>query len=222
MFAALKHTVKPDKIDEYKELMTKFATACKEHNYPFSYSAWQSSHPDFYYFYAIKDYNAVQELNSESWKIVPHMEADFAKKLFETIDSWEQFFIKSIDSLHYMPENPPVIGADLPYAEWWVNHHQPWTGWKYRNTFQKANEMSAKANFEYPIHRFRSDVGMNGPAIITIFWGKNAADLYAQSSKNWSILGEEVQNMIRDFRSTTRKFEKIPFWYQKDMAYSAE
>jgi len=34
-----KHTVKPEKIDEYKELMKKFASACKEYNYPFAYSA---------------------------------------------------------------------------------------------------------------------------------------------------------------------------------------
>jgi hypothetical protein len=222
LFAALKHSVKPEKIDEYKELMKKFASACKEYNYPFSYSVWQSSLPDFYYFYPVKDYNTVEELNSEAWKIIPKMEPDYAKKLFETIESWDQFFLRGIDSLSYNPENGPIIGEDLVYAEWWVNNYKTWTGWKYRNAFKRAIEMNKKAKSEYPIYRLQSDIGMNGPAIITVFWGKNEADLNTHQDKNWENFGEEVQEMINDFRSTTRKFEKIPFWFQKDLSYSLE
>lgn len=222
LFAAFKHSVKPEKIDEYKELMKKFAAACKEHNYQFPYSVWQSTLPDFYLFYAVKDFNTAQELNNEAWKIVSKMESDYAEKLFETIESMDQFFLRSIDSLSYNPENGPVIGEDLVYAEWWIHYYKTWTGWKYRNTFKKAIEMDKKANFDYPISRFQPVFGMNGPAIITIFWGKNIADLYNHAEKDWEILGEEVREMINDFSSTTRKFEKIPFWYQKDMSYSTE
>jgi len=218
LFAAIKHTVKPEKIDEYKDLMKKFASACKEYDYPFIYSAWQSSFPDFYYFYPIKDYNTAVELNSEAWKIIPNMESDFAKNLFESIESWEQFFIRRIDSLTYNPENGPVVGVDLVYAEWWIHYNKTWTGWNYRNTFKKAIEMDKEANFDYPITRFQSDIGMKGPAIITVFWGKNMADLYNHAQKDWEILGDDVREMINNFDSTTRKFEKIPFWFQKDLS----
>ena len=61
---------------------------------------------------------------------------------------------------------------------------------------------------------------MNGPAIITVFWGKNPADLYAHARKDWEMLGEEVREMINYLSSTTRKFEKIPFWRQKDLSYT--
>lgn len=44
LYYAMKHSVKPEKIDEYKELMKKLAYACNEQNYPFPYSAWQSSY----------------------------------------------------------------------------------------------------------------------------------------------------------------------------------
>jgi len=222
LFYTLKHTVKPEKIDEYKKLMKNFTSACKEHNYPFTIYGFQSLLPDFYYFYPVKDYNAVEEAGSEAWEIVPKLESDYAKKLFETIESWDNFFLRGIDSLSYNPENGPVIGEDLVYAEWWVSYHKTWTGMKYRNTFKRAIEMEKKANYEYPIYRFQNDIGMNGPAIITVFWGKNTADLYTHLAKDWEILGEEVQEMINDFSSTTRKFEKIQFWYQKDLSYSLE
>ena len=73
---AIKHKVKPEKIDEYKELMKKFASACKEYNYPVGISAWQSTFPDFYYFYAIDDYNTIEQLRSEAWEIVPKLGSD--------------------------------------------------------------------------------------------------------------------------------------------------
>jgi len=222
LYYVTKYTVKPEKIDEYKELMKKFASACKEYNYPFSFSTWQSSYPDFYYFYPVKDYNTIEEMGSAAWKIVPKLESDYAKKLFETIESWNQFFLRGIDSLSYNPENGPVIGEDLVYAEWWVNYHKTWTGSKYRNAFKQGVEILKKAKSEYPIYRFQSDIGMNGPAIITVFWGKNEADLNTHQDKGWENFGEEVQEMFNDFSSTTRKFEKIPFWYQKDLSYSSE
>ena len=80
--------------------------------------------------------------------------------------------------------------------------------------------MDRKGDFEYPIIRMQSDIGMNGPAIITVFWGKNPADLYAHARKDWEMLGEEVREMINYLSSTTRKFEKIPFWRQKDLSYT--
>ena len=222
LFYAYKHTVKPEKIEEYKELMSKFASACREHNYPVSFSGWQSLSPNFYYFYRVKDYNTADQLGEEAWKIIPKMESGYAKKLFETVESWESFFVRSIDSLSYNPENSLAAGVELPYAEWWIDYHQTWTGGKYRKTFRKAVKMQKESNFDYPVSRLLPETGMNGPAIISVFWGKNPADLYAHMQKNWDNLSEEVQSMINDFPSTTRKFEKIPFWYQPDMSYSPE
>ena len=153
------------------------------------------------------------------WKIIPKLGSDYAKKLFETFESWDQLIIRSIDSLSYKPETS-VEG--LVYAEWWINYYKPWNGMKYRKTFGRAVEMQKEANFKYPVNRFQGGIGMNGPVIITIFWGKNPADLYTHLAENWENLGEEVQKMINDFSSTTRKFEKIPFWRQKDLSYSPE
>ena len=96
------------------------------------------------------------------------------------------------------------------------------TGEKYREAFKQAIIMDDRANFEYPISRFHSDIGMNGPAIVTVFWGKNAADLYSHVEKDWEILGDEVRKMIDDFRHNTRKFERIPFWYLKDLSFTIE
>ena len=96
------------------------------------------------------------------------------------------------------------------------------TGSKYRNTFKRGVEMQKKTNFQYPIGRLQNEIGMNGPAIISIFRGKDPADLYSHLRKAWENLGEEVQEMINDFSSTTRKSEIIPFWRQKDLSYTPE
>ena len=220
LYYCQKHTVKPEKIDEYKELMKKFASACKEQNYPFTYSAWQSTHPDFYYFWPVKDYNVGKEVMNKAWgSIIPNMEQNWGGKFMETFDSWDDFFIKSIDNLSYNPETS-VDG--LIYAEWWITYPKAGTGSEFNNFFKRAIEMDQKANFEYPIFRFQSDIGMSGPAIITLMWGKNPADLYAHTSEDGEILGEEMLEMWNDLKSQKRKSEKIPFWHLKELSYSPE
>jgi hypothetical protein len=222
LWYSLKHTVKPEKLDEYRELMKNFTSACKEHNYPFTFYGFKSLGPEFYYFYPVKDYNTIEELSSAAWEIVPKLEPDWASKFFGSLENWEGFFIRSIDSLSYNPENGPAIGEELVYAEWWVSYHKTLTARQYRNAFREGVERQKKANLEYPIGRFRGDIGMNNPVFITVFWGKNVADLYAHLNKIWENLGEEVQGMINDLESTTSKSKKIPFWYQKEFSYSSE
>lgn len=221
LYYCIKHTVKPEKIDEYKELMKKFASACKEHNYPFRFSAWQSSYPDFYFFWPVKDYNSGKEVMEKAWgTVIPNMDQDWGSKFFETFESWDDFFLKRIDNLSYNPETN-VDGLD--YGEWWIHYPKPGTDEKYTSAFKQAVDIHKKTNFEYRIGTFRADIGMNiRPAYITVFWGKNPADLYAHTGKGWESFGEEVQKMFNDFRSTTRKFEKIPFWRQNDLSYSPE
>ena len=120
LYLAVKHSVKPEKIEEYKELMGKFASTCKKYDYPGSFSAWRSTSPDFYYFYPLLNYNSIEKLNSEAWEIVSFLESDYAQKFFETIESWDQFFIRRVDSLSYTPENFTAVREDLVYAEWGV------------------------------------------------------------------------------------------------------
>lgn len=221
LYYCIKNIVKPEKIDEFKELQKKFASACKEYNYPFAYSACQSSYPDFYFFWRVKDYNEAKEVMNKAWgEVIPNMEQDWGAKYLETIDGWDDFFIQTIDNLSYKPETS-VDG--LVYAEWWIHYIKPGTDGKYRNAIKQAVEIHKKTNFEYPIPVFTGELGMNSrPAYITIFWGKNQADLYTHSGEAWENLGEEVQEMINDLSSTTRKFEKIPFWLQKELSYSPE
>lgn len=219
LILTIKHKVKPEKIDEYLKVWEELASACKEHNYPYTYYVWQSTLPDFYFFFPVKDYNSATEISNEMWKIVPKMGSGYGEKLMTTLDSWDQFFLRRNDSISYNPENS---AEGLVYAEWWIRYHQTWNGWNYRNTFKQTIEKTNESNAEYPIARFQADIGMNGPAIITVFWGKNPADLYAHRSKNWEDLGDEGQKMINDLKSTTRKIDKIPFWYLKELSYTPE
>ena len=96
---------KPEQIDEFLSVWKELATACKEYNYQYSYSAWQSEFPDFYFFFPIKDYNTVSEINSEIWKVIAKMGSGYGKKLMTTLESYDQFFIRSIDTLAYNPES---------------------------------------------------------------------------------------------------------------------
>jgi hypothetical protein len=97
LYYAIKHSVKPEKIDDYKELMRKFASACKEQNYLFPFSAWQSSYPDFYYFWPIKDYSSAKEVMNKAWgDVIPNMEQDWGSKFSKTLDGWDDFFLKAI------------------------------------------------------------------------------------------------------------------------------
>ena len=94
---------------------------------------------------------------------------------------------------------------------------------KFRKAFRQAVEMQEKANSEYPTNTLHSDIGMNGgSSYISAFSGKDEADLYTHQAKAWESLGGETQQMIRDLTPIRRKFEKIPFWYQKELSYTPE
>ena len=220
LYFVYKQIVKSDKIDRYVELSKTWASACKEQNSDFSFSVWQSNIYDFYWFYPVDDYNSAEKVNMENWNIVSNLEKDFASKFSENIEYTEDFFIRSVDSLSYIPKTN-VEG--LVYAEWWISYNKPWTGMKFRKAFKQAAEMQKNVNFEYPISVAHSDIGMNGgSSFILEFWGKDVADLYNHQAKSWENLGEEIQQIIKDLEPVRRKFEKIPFWYQEEMSYTPE
>ena len=212
--------VVPDKIDNYIELTKTWVSACKEHDFPFLFSVWQSNIYDFYWFFQVDDYNHVEELRSAGGKIYPKMEDGFLSRFYENVEYTETFFIKNVDNLSYTPETK-VDG--LVYAEWWIHYMKPRTEMKFRKAFRQAAEMQKNANDEYPTGVLHSDIGMKGgSSYISAFSGKDEADLYTHQAKAWESLGEETQQMIRDLTPIRRKFEKIPFWYRKNMSYSPE
>lgn len=220
LYYALKQTVKTGKIDEYRNLLTQLTAAFEKYNYPYTFSGWQSSVTNFYYFYPVDDYNRVENLFQEAWKIIPELPPGFAQEFNETIESWDDFFIRSIDSLTYNPKNP--ADQELVYAEWYIFYNSTWSVWKYTEAFKQGVETSKKTNLEYPVLRFQGEIGMNSPNIITVFWGKDPADLHAHRNQIWKNMDPETQNMFNDLASTTRKFETISFWHQEDLSYSPE
>ena len=92
LYYTVKRTVKPEKIDNYLDLSRKFAAACKEHNFPHSYSVWQSNIYDFYWFYPVSSYNSVKDVSAAAWEIVHKLEERFAAKFYENIEYEEDFF----------------------------------------------------------------------------------------------------------------------------------
>jgi hypothetical protein len=221
LFFASKVIIKPEKVEQYIELSKVWVSACKEYNYPYSFSVWRSNIYDFYWFYPADDYNEVTEMTSKAWsEIIPNMEEGFPAEYFENIEYSESFFIRWVDSLSY---NPQTSIEGLGYAEWWVHYMKPWTGLAYRKAFKNATDIRKKANFEYPTAVLQSDIGMNGgSAYISVFWGTDVADLYTHQNKAWELLDDEAQQMILDLVPLRRKYEKIGFWYQKDLSYSPE
>ena len=102
LYYCIKNIVKPERTEEFKELQKNFALACKENNYPFTYSTWQSSHPDFYFFWPVSDHNEAKEVMNKAWaEVIPNMDGDWGSKYMETIDGWDHFFLRSIDNLSY-------------------------------------------------------------------------------------------------------------------------
>lgn len=83
--------------------------------------------------------------------------------------------------------------------------------------------MRKKLNSPYPTGVLHSDIGMKGgESYINVFWGKDVADLHTHQTKTWESYGEEAQQMVSDLVPLRRKFEKIRFWYQKELSYTPE
>lgn len=215
-----KITVKPERIEQFIEISKTWLPAAKEYKYPYSVYVWQSNIYDFYWFYPVEDYNAVKDINAKTWEIVSKLDEGFAKDFFENIEFTEDFFIRYIDSLTY---NPETSVEGLVYGEWWIHYMKPWTDMKFRQAFRQAVKIRENTNFNYPAGTMQSDIGMNGgSAYISVFWGKDVADLHANQAKGWEVLGEETQQLIGGLVPYRRKFEKIPFWYQEELSYTPE
>lgn len=219
LWVAYKHNVKPDKMDEYMNVWKRVSTECKKHNFPYKYYAWQSTFPEIYYFFPVEDYNTPQEINNEFWKLMEKVEPGFGTKVMAGVESWDSFFLRRNDNLSYDPEES-VEG--LIHGEWLMRYYKTGTGSKIRNTFKQINEKLKESNAEYPVGRFYGDIGLNGPVIITIFWGKNATDLNKHRAKTWEDFGEEGQKLIQNLNPITRKVERVSFNYMEELSYTAE
>jgi hypothetical protein len=217
-----KFQVHPDKIGDFTASYKEYVKASKANKKEHAFHISRSLGPVFYQFQRVKNPNGAGMLSKEAFQILDKMDESHVSKLFESIESWHGFFIQSIDSLSYYPEDAPVMGEDLLYAEWWIQHIKNGTMSTYANTFDMAVEKNKAAGIEYPIGRFEVTLGMEKPAIFTVFWGKNQADLYAHLTKVWETLGPEVQDMINNFEETNRKSSRIQFWVQPELSYQPE
>ena len=221
MWYVYKIQVKPDKIEDFRTFYSQFAQTSRTQNKQHSLHLFRSLSPVFYQFQRVDDFNDVENLSKENWGIVDKMEKGSMEIWFESVESWHGFFIKSIDSLSYYPENMPVIGQDLLYAEWWINHIETGKMGVYAKTFDLANQKSTEAGFDYPVGRFEITLGMEKPAIITVFWGKDVADLYKNATRSWEVIGDEAREMINNFDDSRRRMEKISMWYLPELSYVA-
>ena len=222
MWYVHKFQVHPDKIDDFKAMYKEYVKASKAHKKEHAFHISRSLGPVFYQFQRVKDNNGAGMLSKEAWRILDKMDESHVSMLWESIESWHGFFVKSIDSLSYYPENAPVMGEDLLYAEWWIQHIKNGSMSIYAKTFDLALEKNKAAGLTYPIGRFEVVLGMEKPAIFTVFWGKDPADLHAHLKKVWDALGPEVQEMINDFDEISRKSTRIQFWVQPELSYQPE
>ncbi len=222
MWYVHKFQVHPDKIADFRAFFREYVKASEANNKEHAFHISRSLSPVYYQFQRVTDYNGADELGNEAWQIFDKMGESQVSKLIESIESWHGFFIQSIDSLSYYPEGGPVIGEDLLYAEWWIQHIENGTMSTYAKTFDMAVERNKAAGLEYPIGRFEVILGMEKPAIFTIFWGKDQADLYTHLTKVWETLGPEVQGMINDFDETRRRSSRIQFWVEPELSYSPQ
>ena len=217
LWYAMKFKIKPERLNEFVEYNKTYTSTCQENNYSFPIYVWRSQMYNYYWFTPIKDYNTVNEIMAEAWEFIPNMEKGFVRDFYENIEYQEEFFIRSIDSLSYKPKQN-VEGLD--YIEWWVNYMKPWTGGKYRRAFKACCNMQELNDFDYPMLALHSDIGMpGGSSYIMVFRGKNPADLYNHFEKAVANLDLEAKTLFKELDAVMRKFEKIPFWYQKELSY---
>lgn len=222
LWYAHKFQVHPDKIDDFRTSFSEYAKTSAANNKEHAFYVFRSLSPVFYQFQRVSDYNGADDLGTEAWQIFDKMDKGQMSKLIESIESWHGFFIQSIDSLSYRPEGGPVIGEDLLYAEWWIQHIKNGKMSTYAKTYDLAVKRNKASGITYPVGRFEMKLGMEKPAIINVFWGKNPADLYTHLQKVWDGLGPEVQDMINNFNDTRRRSSRIQLWLEPSMSYVPE
>jgi len=215
--------VKPPMAGQYEEAMKEIVARCAEHNYPYTWYAWENGDFHYFYFYPVKNYADIENIFKawgkvkEKWRIEQYQ--TFRKRAIDAIEYDKKFVIRSIPGLSYVPENPRLKEEEQNYAIWDISYVRFGKEKEIEEVGKKMCALLKSKNYNDELRIIAGDMGIDMPVYIGVLYGKDVADFWTQNQKMWELLGEEGGVLYQKWMSLIRKRDFKQFWYSPDLSY---
>jgi hypothetical protein len=219
------HTVKPSMVVQYEETAKEIMEQFKKQNYPYTLYGWEEGNFKYYYFHPVKNYADVENL----WKAWGNLVekwgnegSQIVDRLNSSIESFEDYLLRSLPELSYIPEDPRLKDEEEVFAIWDIAYIHPEKQTEYLQLMEKGLALFKKIKFKDRIYFFTGEMGMEKPVYIGCGFGKDPEDYWSQNKKMWEAMGEDSTAILLEFIKVLRKREFKQFWYRQDLSYVAE
>lgn len=218
--------VKPPLVGEYVAAMKDYVALCKEHNYPYAFSAWEDGNFNYFYVYTVDNYQApinIYEASSEMLKKWGEEQAQkFEKAMRTSISSYKDYFIEYLPEYSYIPENPRLKDEEMKYAIWDIFHVPLEKEAEHLELMKKFLSLMKSKSITEAVYFYTGRFGTKRPFYFGLMFGKDAADFWTANEKMWERLGKEGGELYQKFMKLIEKREFKQFWYIKSLTYEPE
>lgn len=218
--------VKPPLTEEYHAAMKDYVALCKEHNYPYAFSAWVEPNMNYTYVYIVDDYQApmnIYKASSEMLKKWGEEKAqNFEKALRTSISSYKDYFVEILLEYSYIPENPRLKAEERNYAIWDIFYVPFDKEAEFFELGKKMVSLMKSKNITEDMYFHTGRLGTKRPFHFVLAFAKDPADFWATNEKMWEQLGKEGGEI---YKKTIKLIEKRgfkQFWYEKSLSYEPE
>jgi hypothetical protein len=222
LFFTIVHRIKPHMIVQYEESGKIIMKQFEKQNFPFTFFTWEDGSFSYYYFYPMKSFADIDKLWIAWGDFVENWGAEGAKTLDlinASMESYEDFMLRHLIELTFIPENPRLKDDEEVYAAWDMHYLLPGKETEYLQLMKKFLALFKKINLKDRIYIHAGEMGMDKPVYIAAGGAKDPTDYWSQNKKMWEAMGQESTPLMLEFFKLIRKREFKQFWYRPDFSH---
>jgi hypothetical protein len=206
--------------------MKDYVALCKEHNYPYPFSAWHDGNFNYFYVYQADNYQAPINIFKASNEMLKKWGEEQAQKLEKamrtSISSYQDYFIEYLPKYSYIPENPRLKEEEISYAIWDIFNIPLDKEAEYFELVEKFMSLLKNKNISETVYFYAGRLGTKRPFYFGLMFAKDVADFWTTNEKMWEQLGNEGGELYQKFMKLFKKREFRQFWYIKSLTYVPE
>jgi len=214
--------VKPDMVDQYKEVSKDLLTLCKEENFPYTYNVWVKDYFTYILWYPIDELNDIAKIEDAWDDIVEKFGEENFKKFQDCIESQVSRVMANRLDLSYMPDSFKLSEEEVKYSKLQEIYVEKGSEKKVEELFKRANALLKEKGVEDANFIGVGKIGYEQPVYFSWSYGKNRIDLLEQRKKNGKLLGDEFKPINAELVKYLIRIEDVEDWWLKDLSYEKE
>ena len=222
LWMATEIIIKSDQIQNYETSLKEVAKLFKEHEFPYSYSVFQSGGFSYYMFFELKSLEDWDQILSTAYSTWEKIDPALFEKYRNCIQSFKRFTISDMPELNYSPVSQRIRQDEMNYAIWDVMYVKMGKEEAFMKEAKKFMTLAKQNEFGDPVLMLQGGLGLENPVYFGVLYGKDNIDMRQENRKLWDSFGEEGSKMYQNILATLRDREMIEFWFRRDLSLENE